>query len=164
MIGKEWNTYVFAYYWIFEVITTVGYGDYTGSTSEEYLFTLMLEFVGVSINAIFLAKMGSFFNSEIGFDILIEQRLAMLDIWIKKIEKSNKPLHINSQLYKSIGGYIRDAFLFDFNLIVEEFNFHQKLPPKDQTALIEQIFGDFIKKFDHFFGPCEIGFKNEFVI
>jgi hypothetical protein len=26
------NIYIFAFYWIFEVITTVGYGDYSGST------------------------------------------------------------------------------------------------------------------------------------
>lgn len=27
--------YIFAFYWIFEVMTTVGYGDYTGATTSE---------------------------------------------------------------------------------------------------------------------------------
>ena len=32
--NKSYHTqYIFAFYWIFEVITTVGYGDYTGATS-----------------------------------------------------------------------------------------------------------------------------------
>ena len=34
--------YIFAFYWIFEVITTVGYGDYTGKTSNELLFSIVL--------------------------------------------------------------------------------------------------------------------------
>ena len=28
----DWELYVFGYYWIFEVLTTVGYGDYTPGT------------------------------------------------------------------------------------------------------------------------------------
>ena len=37
--------YIFSFYWIFEVITTVGYGDYTGATSHEYIFSIILEFL-----------------------------------------------------------------------------------------------------------------------
>ncbi len=40
---------VFANYWVCTVITTVGYGDYTGSTSLEYSFTFMIEFLGFVI-------------------------------------------------------------------------------------------------------------------
>ena len=29
------SQYIFSFYWIFEVITTVGYGDYSGKTSYE---------------------------------------------------------------------------------------------------------------------------------
>ena len=38
----EHTKYIFAFYWIFEVITTVGYGDYTGKTSKELLFSIVL--------------------------------------------------------------------------------------------------------------------------
>ena len=47
---------------------------------------------------------------------------------------------------------------------MEEFSFYQQLPPKMQTELIDKIFKSFIKRFDHFFNSCEIGFRNEFVI
>jgi hypothetical protein len=33
--------FIFAFYWIFEVITTVGYGDYIGATQLEYLFSIL---------------------------------------------------------------------------------------------------------------------------
>ena len=42
---------IFADYWVSTVITTVGYGDYTGSTSIEYGFTFFIEFFGFIIFA-----------------------------------------------------------------------------------------------------------------
>ena len=33
---EEWKIYVFAFYWIWEIFSTVGYGDYTGTTSTEF--------------------------------------------------------------------------------------------------------------------------------
>ena len=42
---------IFADYWVCTVVTTVGYGDYTGSTSIEYMFTFGIEFFGFVIFA-----------------------------------------------------------------------------------------------------------------
>ena len=43
--------FVFSTYWVCTVITTLGYGDYTGGTSLEYLFTLAVELFGFIIFA-----------------------------------------------------------------------------------------------------------------
>ena len=43
--------YVFSIYWVFTVLTTVGYGDYNGQTSEEFIFTIFIEFGGISFFA-----------------------------------------------------------------------------------------------------------------
>ena len=43
-----------------------------------------------------------------------------LDIWIKKIEKSRKGYHLKPELYENIYRYVRDAFLYDFNMLVEQ--------------------------------------------
>ena len=52
---------------------------------------------------------------------MIEEKLDSLDMWIKKIEKSNKPFHIQPTLYNDIRKYVEQAFLYDFNLVIEEF-------------------------------------------
>lgn len=44
--------FIFSTYWVCTVITCVGYGDYTGSTNIEYLFSLALEFTGFIIFAV----------------------------------------------------------------------------------------------------------------
>ncbi len=40
------------------------------------------------------------------FEDLIDEKLSMLDIWIKKIEKSNKPYYIPPDLYSVIKQYV----------------------------------------------------------
>ena len=40
---------IFAYYWMFELFSTVGYGDFAGGTQYEYLITIMLQFAGLLI-------------------------------------------------------------------------------------------------------------------
>ena len=59
---------------------------------------------------------------------------------------------------------MQDAFLHDFNLIIEEFNFYQQIPPKMQTKIMNTIFKDFQIQFRHFFEYCERGFVNELII
>jgi len=88
------SQYIFAFYWIFEVITTVGYGDYYGSTPEEYIFSIGLEFIGLTFFSFLMGSINGIFNTKDNFDDLIEEKLDSLDMWIKKIEKSNKPFHI----------------------------------------------------------------------
>ena len=158
--------YIFAFYWIFEVITTVGYGDYTGHTSNEYIFSIALEFLGLTFFSFLMGSINGIFNTSDNFDDLIEEKLDSLDMWIKKIEKSNKPFHIQPTLYNDIRKYVEQAFLFDFNLVIEEFPFYQQITPKMQTDLIQntRVFKEFERSFNHFFEECERGFTNEMII
>ena len=115
---------MFTYYWIFETFTTVGYGDYAGSSSYEFLFSLLLEFAGLIINSVLLFIMSTFFEAEIGFQSLVRNRMSELDVWIMKLEKSNKPQHMNPQLYRDITDTVENAFYYDYNLIVEEYDLY----------------------------------------
>ena len=117
--------YIFAFYWIFEVITTVGYGDYSGTTSNEYIFSITLEFLGLTFFSFLMGSINGIFSTSDNFEDLIEEKLDSLDMWIKKIEKSNKPFHIQPTLYNDIRKYVEQAFYHDFNLVIEEFQFYQ---------------------------------------
>lgn len=41
--------YVFIFYWVITVITTTGYGDFSGGTTIEYLASLVIEFGGLLV-------------------------------------------------------------------------------------------------------------------
>jgi hypothetical protein len=79
---------------MFEVICTVGYGDFPGHTSNEYIFSVCLEFIGVVFFSYLMVDINALFSTSDNFDDLIEEKLDSLDMWIKKIEKSNTPLHL----------------------------------------------------------------------
>ena len=53
-----WQEYVLALYWTLTVITSVGYGDYTGAygNTDEYIFSILLEFTGMGVFAAMLYK------------------------------------------------------------------------------------------------------------
>ncbi len=106
-------------------LTTVGYGDYAGGTSREYLVSLLFEFVGFCYNAILISIMSTVFSSEITFDDLLNGRLSEMDLWMKRIELSYKPYYLHPKLGKLIQDTVSDAFHFDNNLIVEEYNLYQ---------------------------------------
>jgi hypothetical protein len=53
---------VFAYYWIWEVITTVGYGDFVGTTETEMIFSVILEFAGLAFFSILMGLITGFFQ------------------------------------------------------------------------------------------------------
>jgi hypothetical protein len=158
--------YIFSIYWIFEVVTTVGYGDFTGKTPYEYVFSIILEFLGLSFFSFLMGSINTIFNTKDNFNDLIEEKLQSLDVWIKKLEKSNSKVHIQPNLYNDIRKYVENAFLYDFNLVIEEFQFYQQITPKMQTELIQstRTFKEFEKTFDHFFNECERGFTNDLII
>ena len=86
--------YIFSLYWTFTTLTTVGYGDYYGSTSREYIVTLLFEFVGFCYNAILISIMSTVFSAEVTFGDLLAERMDGLLIWMKKIELCYKPYHL----------------------------------------------------------------------
>lgn len=72
----------------------MGYGDYTGATPNEYVFSIVLEFLGLTFFSFLMGSINTVFNTSDSFDDMIEGKLDSLDLWIKKIEKSNKPFYI----------------------------------------------------------------------
>ena len=94
--------YIFSLYWTFTTLTTVGYGDYAGGNTREYLVTLIFEFVGFCYNAVLISIMSSFFDAATQFDDLLNARMSEMDLWMKRIELSYKPHYLHPKLGKQI--------------------------------------------------------------
>ena len=121
---NNFQEYVFSLYWVFESITTVGYGDYTGNRPIEYIFTMFLEFIGVTFFSVMTARMQTFAQRERGYEDLFRKRMEGLDVWIQKLERANNALYIPPTIYIEILKFVEDAMRLDFNMIIEEFDFY----------------------------------------
>jgi len=71
------------------------------------------------------------FDGDLNFELLMSDKMDQLLLWVKKIENCNKYVEtrqtdksLESKLYSEINRFVEDAFLYDFNLIVEEFNMY----------------------------------------
>ena len=130
---EMWTIYVNAFYFILTTITTVGYGDISGSTTNEYLFSMCVEFIGLTFFSFLTGTISVMFSGDQSFESLINARMEELDLWLLRLENCNKVEKIPNKLYHSIKEFIQDAFVYDFNLIIEEFNFYKELPASIQN-------------------------------
>ena len=120
--------YVNSFYFILTTITTVGYGDIGGTTTVELLFSMGVEFVGLTFFSFLTGTISVMFSGDQSFESLINARLEQLDLWLLRLESCNKEEKIPNRMYHQIKEFIQDAFVHDYNLIIEEFNFYNELP------------------------------------
>ncbi len=77
---KAYQLYIFSYYWVFEVFATVGYGDVTGKTQKEYVFSVVFEFMGMSFFSLLMGTTVSFAKSvNTGFGAFYDSKINFLD-------------------------------------------------------------------------------------
>ena len=81
--------YIFSTYWVCQVITTVGYGNYTGGTTVEYLVTLFLEFFGILVFTALQMAVNRVANGTYAFGDYFNARVARIELWLLTMEKSN---------------------------------------------------------------------------
>ena len=105
------------------VISTVGYGSYSVQTQAEIKLVLMLEFVGMLVFGLMIYAMDKAFSINFNWNNMNDESI----IWIKKLEKSNKPLFINALMYSEITDNLEASFLGDHNSIIEDHEFYFRL-------------------------------------
>ena len=122
-----YEIYVFCLYWVLTTITTVGYGDFTGTNEREWLFSLLLEFFGLIIFSTTTALITPLFSFGGNFESHLSEKVMALDFWIMKLQRANDPKmnkFMQKDLYKQIESFIVEAFTYDHNSIVEDFDFY----------------------------------------
>lgn len=68
--------YLYAFYFVSYVITTVGYGSHSYSTSNELIYTCFLEVMSTLVQALSIAILASTLQiNEYSFNTLLYQRL-----------------------------------------------------------------------------------------
>jgi hypothetical protein len=123
------SAYIFVLYWIFTIITTVGYGDFVGGTTAEYLVSIAIEFGGFIVFTVFTLLVNQSVESGFAYDELVAKKFRFLEEWMVKLERCNWPRSLDPVRLIAIRKNLENAFQFDFNVIIEEFDFYEHLSP-----------------------------------
>ena len=70
----NYQLYVFSTYWVLTVITTVGYGDYSGGTTLEYQLSIFIEIFGLLVFTLMSSAVSRVVNSKYHFRHYIQER------------------------------------------------------------------------------------------
>ena len=124
--------YILSLYWICEVLTTVGYGDFSGSTGEELFFSMFLEFGGLLLFSILTGLLVQYLAPGESYEQMLSQFVEDGDLWVLRLEAAantdgagrSSHCQIDSKLYRKISISAEEAFKHDFNLIVESAGFY----------------------------------------
>ena len=162
-IKDKYKVSVTSYYWVITTLTTVGYGDYKGFKYQEYLFQMMIEFLGIALFSFLMGSINTLVVSDQKLQDIIDERTEDLDIWLRRLDKSRTKI-LPKHLYDSIKDFVEKSFYFDYNLIRNQ-EFYDQLKPKLRHKLIKELFKKFQNDFDYMFEDDEFGFEagNEFI-
>lgn len=155
---KEYQVFVTAVYWVITTLTTVGYGDFKGFSNEEYVFQMVVEFLGIGLFSFLMGSINNLVVSEQKLQDIIDDKIEDLDIWLRKLDKSRSKI-LPKPLYDNIKDFVEKSFYFDYNQIRSQ-EFFEQLKPKIRFKLVETLFSGFIENFDYMFNDHQFGFEG----
>ena len=158
------DVYIASLYWVVTTLTTVGYGDITGATYQEQLFTMAVEFIGIAFFALIMGSINKTLGQESGMLDIIEDRLQAVDLWLLKLDSTRKEKWLPRPIYEKIKEFINSSLRHDFDMLVDGFAFFDQLKPSLRFRVVEEVFEEFRDRFAYCFGDAD-GFRasKEFV-
>lgn len=164
-LGLEYTSqtkYITAFYWVMVTLTTVGYGDIYGYSWQEYIFTMVVEFIGIAFFSFIIGSINNVLFTDENQnmqDALFER----LDIWLVKLDNSRSDKSLSKTLYQHIQTFIKEAYSYDHTKLINGYEFLEQLKPSLRSRLIQELFPKYFQLFQHLFCYENAACGKEFV-
>jgi hypothetical protein len=88
--ATDTDRYISALYFIVTTLTTVGYGDFKGYTRDEYIFQMILEFLGIGFFSYTMGSINTILLKKTDDKDIIVDKVDDMDIWLLQLDNSRK--------------------------------------------------------------------------
>lgn len=156
-LGEGWQDYSIAdnymrsLYWTAVTFSSVGYGDITGKTLEEYIYSMFVEFLGIMCFAYFMGSLTNSLSEYMSKKERINYRENELNKWAIWVEQQIVDPKIQDSINEKIINYFSHKWLCDPNSLNHEEDYLMMLPPSLAEKLNKSLFGQKISLFRPFF-------------
>lgn len=125
---------------------------------------MFVEFVGLTFFSFLTITISNMFMGNQSFETMMNARMQELDLWLLRLENCNKEEKLPTKMYHLIKETITDAFVYDYNLIMEEFSFFNELPADLRNRISDLLFKPFKNNFSNFFTNTDLAFQNYLIV
>ena len=80
------------------------------------------------------------------------------------MEKSTDQYHFPGEMFKLLRETALGSIRNDFNMIIEEYGFWEKLPTKDRTFIVQELFSHVLIQLQPLIVDCEASFVSNFIV
>lgn len=131
---SNFDLYIASIYWVMSTLTTIGYGDFSGTTTYEYIFQIFTIFIGIGFFSYIVANFNSMLIQIDSLEELQHERESSILIWQLSLNRAYKDKQLSSDYYNHMNQFFVSYWSLDYNKIKEN-EFYQKLKPRLQNEL-----------------------------
>jgi hypothetical protein len=134
--------YFNAFYWSFQTVTTVGYGDFSISTTTEYILALLWMMIGVNFYSFTIGNVSSIIAT-------LDAKASILNAKLQTLSDYANKYNLPSNAHQKIKKYFENQAK-SLGQEGEWESLFLELPPSLRTDIIQQTHGQIINKIQFF--------------
>ena len=143
-------------FWIITSFSSVGYGDIKATNSQEELFAILIEMLGIGVFGYMIGTIQTLFIEFKVKDPKTEI-YTIIDLWMMQLDKAMPHTLLQKKIFKDVRDYYVKKLKHDTKT-ARDSSIFRKLKPRQQKIILDAIYKNKYELFKHIFDGCCMNF------